>query len=138
MDLISRNSDDGYINLADPRIIAVENSQKDNLNLGDAMKADDRDYFMKATGKEIKDLNTEDVWEIFPNSSPPTSAHIIQLIWRFKIFINPFEYIIKHKDRLCVHSGMKLEGVGFNNTFSPVVNWSIVMLIIMMDEMAGW
>ena len=46
MDLISCNSDDGYINLADPRILAAENSQKDNLHLGEAMKANDRDDFI--------------------------------------------------------------------------------------------
>ena len=33
MDLISRNYDDGYINLEDPRIIAVETYQRDNLHL---------------------------------------------------------------------------------------------------------
>ena len=34
MDLISCNSDDGSINLVDPRIIAAETSQKDNLHFG--------------------------------------------------------------------------------------------------------
>ena len=33
---------------------------------------------------------------------------------------------------------MQREGVGFHNTFAPVVNWSTVRLVIMMDEMAGW
>ena len=51
MDLISRNSDDGSINLADPRNIAAETSQKDNLYLGKAMKAYDREDFMKVMGK---------------------------------------------------------------------------------------
>ena len=32
MDLIIRNSDDGFINLEDPRIIAEETYQKDNLH----------------------------------------------------------------------------------------------------------
>ena len=56
MDLVSRNSDDGYINLADPRILAAENSQKDNLHLGESMKADDYEDFTKGTKKEIKYL----------------------------------------------------------------------------------
>ena len=56
MDLISRNSDDGSINLADPRIIAAETSQKDNLHLGKAMKADDREDFMKAMEKKLKTI----------------------------------------------------------------------------------
>ena len=48
MDLISRNYDDGSINLADPRILEAKNSQKDNPHFGKAMKADDREDFMKA------------------------------------------------------------------------------------------
>ena len=77
MDLISRNSDDGSINLAYPIILAAETSQKDNLHLGKSMKADDPEDFMKLMGKEIKYLTTEYVWEIIPKSSFPTSAHII-------------------------------------------------------------
>ena len=49
MNLISRNSDDGFINLEDPRVLAEETSQKDNLHLGKAMKADNCEDFMRAT-----------------------------------------------------------------------------------------
>ena len=62
LDLISRNSDDRSINLADPRIIAAETFQKDNLHLGEAMKADDCEDFKKEMEKEIKYLTTEDFW----------------------------------------------------------------------------
>ena len=61
MCLICCNSDDGYINLVDPIILAAETSHKNNLHLGKAMKADDPEDFTKAMGKEIKYLTTEDV-----------------------------------------------------------------------------
>ena len=48
MDMISRNSDDGSINLADSNVLAAETSQKDNFHLEEAMKADDLEDFMKA------------------------------------------------------------------------------------------
>ena len=51
MDMISRNSDNGSINLVDPRIPAAETSQKDNLHLGEAMKADDGGDFMTVMKK---------------------------------------------------------------------------------------
>ena len=63
MDLISRNYDDGSINLADPKIIVAETSQKDNSHLSEAMKSDDREDFMRAIQKQF---STEDVWGIFP------------------------------------------------------------------------
>ena len=91
MDMISCNSDKRYIKLADPIILTAETSQKDNLYLDKAMKADDCEEFMKAMGKEIKHLTTEDAWEIIPKSSLPTSAHIILLIWIFKRKITHLE-----------------------------------------------
>ena len=77
-------------------------------------------------------MTTEDVWGIIPESLLPTSAHIIRFIRSFKRKINLFGYLIKHKACLCVYGGM----IDFHNTFSPVVNFSTVRLIIMMAEMA--
>ena len=79
MDMISHNFYYGYINLADPRIIAAENSQKDNPHLGKAMKAEDCEDLIKVTEKEIEYLTTEDIWTILPKLSLPTSEHIIRL-----------------------------------------------------------
>ena len=62
MDMTSRKYDDGFINLADPIIPAEETSQKDHLHLGEAMKSDDREDFMKTMVKQIKYLTTEYVW----------------------------------------------------------------------------
>ena len=69
------------------------------------MKADDCEVFMIVMEKEIKDLTTEDVWETFPKSSLPTSAHIIPLLWIFKRKRNPFGELIKNKAHLCEHGG---------------------------------
>ena len=138
MDLISRRFDDRFIKLAYPMIISEETSQKDNPNLGETTKSDDCENFMKATEKEIKYLTTEDVWKILPKSSLPTSSHIIRLTRSFKRKINPFGELIKHKASLCVHDSMKQEEVYFHNTFVPVINWSIVRLIIIMAEISGW
>ena len=102
------------------------------------MKSDDSEDFMKAMEKETKYLTTEDVWEILPKSSLPTSAPIIQLIWILKRKRNPFGELLEHKDYLCVHDGMQQEGIDLHNTFSPVVNWSTVRLLVMMDGMAEW
>ena len=98
------------------------------------MKADDHEDFMKVMKKEIKDSTTEDVREIIPKSSLPTSEKTIRLLWIFKRKRNPFGELIKHKAHVFVHGGM----IDFHNKFSPVVNCSTVRLIIMIAEIAGW
>ena len=45
---------------------------------------------------------------------------------------------IEHKYRLRVHGDMQQEGIDRHNTFSSVVNWSTVRLLVMMAEMARW
>ena len=97
------------------------------------MKADDCEDFMTVMEKEIKDLTTEDVWEVIPKSWLPTSAHIIRLLFIFKRKRNPFRELSKHKAHVFVNGGM----IDFHNTFETVVNWSTVRLIIMMVEIAG-
>ena len=97
------------------------------------MKADDREDFMTVMEKERKDLTTEDVWEIIPKSSLPTSAHIIQLLQSFKRKRKPFGELIKHKARVFEHAGM----IYFHNTFAPVVNLYTGRFIIMMAEITG-
>ena len=68
MDMTSRNYDEIFINFSYRRILVAENSQKDNLHLGEARKADNREEFMKAMKKEIKYLTAEDVWKYFQNN----------------------------------------------------------------------
>ena len=82
-------------------------------------------------------MTTEDVWEVLPKSSLPTSAHIIRLIWSFKRKRNPFGDLTKNKARLCVYGGVQQGRIDFYNKFAPIVNWSTVRLIIMMADMAG-
>ena len=53
MDVISRNTDEGYINLVDPRILAEETSQKDNLHLGKAMKSDHHEDLDSEYSREL-------------------------------------------------------------------------------------
>ena len=60
MDLLSRNSNDGSSNLADPIILAAETSQKDNLHLGEAMKSDDCEDYMTVSVALISALRTVD------------------------------------------------------------------------------
>ena len=67
MDLISRNFDDGPINLVDSRVLSDETYQKDNLHLGKSIKSDDREYFMKSMGKMTKDFTTEYFGKYFQN-----------------------------------------------------------------------
>ena len=54
----------------------------------------------------------------------------IKAIWSFKRKRRPDGTIIKYKARLCAHGGMQEYGINYWDTFSPVVNWTTVRLLM--------
>ncbi len=59
-------------------------------------------------------------------------------IWSFKRKRNPLGVITKYKARLCCHGGQTIEGIHYEETFSPVVAWSTVRLMLTLSEVHGW
>jgi len=59
-------------------------------------------------------------------------------IWSFKRKRNPFGEITKYKARLCCHGGQTIKGVHYDESFSPVVAWSTVRLMLTLSEVYGW
>ena len=128
MDLISCKSDDGSIKLADPRIIAAETAQKDNLHLVKAMKADGCEDFVKAMEKRNKIFDHR---RCLGNTSKiPT--------YSFSTHNTINTELHNHKAHFYVHGGMQRKWIDFNNTSAHAVNWSTVRLIIMMAIMDVW
>ena len=87
--------------------------------------------------KEINDLYEADVFEIIPLEQKPKDCKLIRFIWSFKHKRSPIGVLIKHKARLCVHSGMVEKGVDYYNTFAPIVNWSTVHFLLTQSIMNG-
>jgi len=51
---------------------------------------------------------------------------------------NPSGEIIKWKERLCAHGGMQTKGVNYLETYSPVMSWTTVRLILILSLIMGW
>lgn len=52
------------------------------------------------------------------------------MIWFFKRKRNPLGKLIKHKARLCIHGSKQRYGIDYLNTYSPVVNWGTLKLLL--------
>lgn len=96
-----------------------------------AMKQDDRDDFIEAMKKEIRDHEEREHWVIVPKSSMPTGNKAIKSIWSFKRKRSPAGELMKHKARLCAHGGMQQWGENYWETYSPVVNMLTVRLLLL-------
>ena len=59
-------------------------------------------------------------------------------IWSFKRKRNLLGEITKYKARFCCHGGQTKKGVHYEDSFSPVVSWSTVRLILTLSILKGW
>ena len=58
---------------------------------------------------------------------------MIDSVWAFRRKRYPDERVKKLKARLCVRGDQQLEGLDFFDTYSPVVGWSTIRLLLIMS-----
>eukprot|EP00980_Cylindrotheca_fusiformis_P002180 scaffold499_cov120-Cylindrotheca_fusiformis.AAC.3 len=91
--------------------------------------------------KEIDDHTNRGHWRITTRNEMRQHGYHhkpIMGVWSFKRKCNPFGEITKYKARLCCHGGQTIKGVHYDETFSPVVSWSTVRLMLTLSEVYGW
>ena len=70
------------------------------------LKQEDKNDFIQAMLKEIKDHEDRGHWHLYERSKIPPGHKTILAIWSFKRKRFPDGRINKHKSRLCAHGGM--------------------------------
>jgi Reverse transcriptase (RNA-dependent DNA polymerase) len=100
------------------------NIDNDCFYYGQAIKASDREEFRKAMSVEHK-------------------AHMkpIKTVWSFKCKRCPDGLPLKHKAHLCAHGSMQEKGINFWETYSPIVRWSIIQLLLTLsitEDLWAW
>ena len=110
----------------------------DTMTLEEALRQPDRDDFLKAMEKELKDHIERKHWRVVPISKIPHGRVPIPMVWSMKRKKSPAGEIIKHKARLCAGGHKQLFGVDYWDTYSPVVSWSTVRLILTTSLIMDW
>ena len=86
---------------------------------------------VKAMKKEIDDHHNQKHWKIVKRSEH-NNPRTILAIWSFKRKRLPNGQVSCYKAQLCAHGGMQKWGVKYWETFSLVVNWMSVRLILIL------
>ena len=63
--------------------------------------------------------------------------HVIDGTWAFKIKRFPDGLIKKFKARFCARGDQQLEGVDYFETYAPVVQWTTVRLMLVLEVLLG-
>jgi hypothetical protein len=139
--VLSRLHDDSVNEVT--RFVAYPASLADNdaMYRNEAMKQPDKDKFLEAMVKEIEDHTRRGQWRVTTKAEMRKRGYThdpIMAIWSFKRKRNPLGEIVKYKARLCCHGGQTVNGVHYDKSFSPVVAWSTVRLMLTLSEVYGW
>ncbi|KAF8793531.1 Copia protein like [Argiope bruennichi] len=109
-----------------------------NLDLpktfNDTLKSKDKEKWDLAMKEEIEMIEKRNVWELV---DPPCDKTIIGSKWVYNINHDENNKSKKYKARLVALGFKQKAGIDYNETFSPVVNFSIVKLLFILLTFAN-
>ena len=97
------------------------------------MQEKDKNNFITAMMKEMKDHEDRNHWTLMLRSDLPPGTKTILAIWSFKRKRFPDGRIQKYKARMCAHGGMQTWGENYWETYAPVVNWLSVRTLLIIS-----
>ena len=117
---------------------AANTKDPDTMTLQEALRQEDRDEFLKAMKKELEDHINRKHWKVVPLSAVPKNRTPIPMVWSMKRKRNPLGDIIKWKARLCAGGHKQIHGLDYWSTYSPVVSWSTLRIVMNLALVHNW
>ena len=124
--------------MSDP-IAFKATADPDTMYYHQAMKEPDREQFLAAIVKEVNAHIEGNHWEMIHVSEVPEGEKILDSVWAMKRKRDiKTQQVYKHKARLNIHGGQQEFGIHYTDTYSPVVSWFAVRLILIIAKLAGY
>ena len=102
------------------------------------MRSPDVHEWQESMDKEINTLVSMNTWTVVPRSvALAAGKKVIKVTWAFRQKRNPLGQATKKKSRLCVRRDNMIAGVDYGESFSPVVQWSSVRLMLILSIVHG-
>ncbi|KAE8690865.1 hypothetical protein F3Y22_tig00110893pilonHSYRG00648 [Hibiscus syriacus] len=89
----------------------------------------------EAVHAEYSALLDNETWVLVPL---PADRNLVGCKWLFKLKRNPDGSVLRYKARLVAKGFTQVPGLDFQNTFSPVVKFSTVYVLLTMVVAQGW
>ena len=124
--------------MSDP-ISFLAKTDADTMYYHQAMKEPDALEFKRAVVKEILDHCNRKHWIVVKRNEVPDQCDILPAVWSMKRkrdLVTRIPY--KYKARLNIHGGKQEFGVNYYDTFSPVITWVTLRLLLIFTLIFGW
>ena len=114
-----------------PMALATKANDEDNSTFHQAMSGMDADGYREAMDKEIDELAKKNAWTLVDLAeAEQAGTTIVGTTWAFKRKRYPDGTVKKLKARICVRGDQQGKGLDVFDTFAPVVQWSVVRLVL--------
>jgi hypothetical protein len=109
-------------------------SKLDNPGWQEATRGKFADDYLKAMELEIITLESIEAWQVVNRED---EMNVINSTWAFKCKRYPDGLIKKFKARFCACRDQQLEGIDFFETYAPVVQWTRIHLMFIIEILLG-
>jgi hypothetical protein len=109
-------------------------SKDDNPTWWQAMNGPFAEEFWKAACVEVETLEKMDSWTVVDRTD---DMNVLPSTWAFKIKRFPDGLTKKFKARFCARGDKQIEGVDYFETYAPVVQWTTVRLMLILECLLG-
>jgi hypothetical protein len=132
--------DPQLVNDCDPRLLAVKSSKSkyndDNPSYDTAIRGPFQAEYWKAMQVELNTLENDfECWDLVPRTP---DMNVISSTWALKVKRYPDGSVKKFKARFCARGDQQKEGIDFFETWSPVVQWSTIRIVMILTALRGW
>jgi hypothetical protein len=90
-------------------------------------EANNDEHWVKAMDEELDQIEKNDTWELVPR---PKNKNVIGTKWVFRNKLNEDGQVTRNKARLVCKGYTQIEGIDFEETFSPVSRMEAIRLIL--------
>ena len=113
---------------------AARANAEDTPRFHEAMSSQDREGFIEAMKAELDQLSRMKAFIFVPREKViKEGKRAIDSTWAFRRKRYPDGRVNKLKARLCIRGDQQQEGIDFFDTYSPVVSWSTIRLLLIMS-----
>jgi len=113
----------------------VANIDLDPLTYAEAMSCPDGAQWRAACAEEIEQFVYQNIFDMVPKSE---GCKVVDYKWVFKMKLGPDGQVKCYKACLVAKRFFQVEGIDFNETYSPVVGHSTVQTLLALACANGW
>ena len=111
----------------------------DTMYMHEAMRESDRDKFIEAMEKEVRDQFDNRNFTIVHKDEVPKGKIVLPAVWQMKRKRDiRTRKIKKYKARLNIDGSRMQKGVHYDETYAPVASWNSIRILLAMVAAWGW